>query len=119
MYPSFWNKRVTVIRAPWVAGRGSDLRPDWDNAVEHVVSGCFFAPIATTEDRDHRDAVSLDYVLRGPANLDVLPTDRVRLYVGEKDPNEPDFEVVGAVRRVPSASGKMDHKRIELKVWTG
>lgn len=119
MLPSFWNKRVTVLRAPEVPGRGSDVRRDWANAVEHVVTGCFFTSTATGENNDFRDATSIDYVLRGPANLNIKSTDRVRLYVGPVDPDQPIFQIIGVVRDMPSATGSMDHRKVELQVWEG
>lgn len=119
MLPSFWNKSVTVMRAPKIAGRGDDFRWDWDNAAEHVVTGCFFAVIATGENNDFREGVSTSYVLRMPVTSDVLPSDRVRLSVGEADPAEPIFSIIGTVRYIASATGSQDHKRAELKTWEG
>jgi hypothetical protein len=110
---------VTVLRAPEKTGRGDDTFRDWGNAVEHVVTGCFFTTTGTSENNEFRDATSQDYVLRGPANLDIKSTDRVRLYVGPVDPEKPVFDIVGVVRDVPSATGSMDHRRVDLKVWEG
>lgn len=117
MLPSYWNKSITVLRAPKVAGRGSDFSYDWENATEHVARRCFFATVQTGEDNDFREAISLNYVLRGPANLDLEDGDRVRLYVGAYRPDEPEYQIIGAIRDVPSASGRMDHRRAELQVW--
>jgi hypothetical protein len=119
MLPSFWNLKITVLRAGTVAGRGSDIRSDWSSPTSHVVEGCWYSPGATAEDLDHREATSIDYVLRLPEDADIRSTDRVRLYVGEHDPEEPDFSIVGRVIRVPSPSGGMNHKKVKLIVWEG
>lgn len=119
MLPSFWNKSITVVRASKVPGLGTDTRWDWGNPVTHVVDGCFWATVTTGEDLNHREALMLGYTLRAPKNADIKSSDRIRLYVGEYDPEEPDYEIIGKVRDIPSATGSMDHKRVQLEVWEG
>lgn len=121
MLPSFWNRPITAVRAPLVAGYGDDERRDWREEVttKTVIYRCFYASPSTAENNDNREALMQGYVLYLPPTADLLPTDRVRLYAGTYDSSQPDYSIVGNVLLIPSATGRQDYKEARLEVWKG
>lgn len=107
--PAFATQTLTVLRAGTVSDHGTNV-PDWTAATPHAVTGCSVQPAVGSEDQTNRDAVTITATLYGPADADIVHTDRVQ-YGGVT------YEVNGPVRRW--ASGVLDHIEVSLRAVTG
>ena len=97
--------------------RGDEL-PDWNNTTEHDIAGCSVQPMATEEvhftGRQSstggvaRYAFITRWIVYGPTEADVLPTDRVR-WGGAV------YDVEGQIQRWPSPTGDLNHVAFEIR----
>lgn len=114
MLPSFANQTLTVVRAARRTDRyGNEQVLDWseDAVTLTPVTGCSVQPVDSSEALSAgRDEVVGQRWAFMPAGTDVDALDRVRLPEGGRD-----FEVVGEVQRMPSATGGLDHVYALLK----
>ena len=112
MTRSFYNKTVIRKRAPLVDdGQGGEER-DWSAAVSEDIGGWGVSAGGTDEDESRREGSRVDYVIRGPFDADVHPSDRIVLF-GEE------FEIDGGVLRQPSPTGLAAHSIVRLRRWEG
>lgn len=103
MLPSWCDDTVTVLRAPIVSARGSEVR-DWGSASSHEVAGCSvqYATSASGDVATRAQPVSTTATIYLPPGADVRDGDRVAL-------GGVTFELDGAPLRVRSPFGGRDH----------
>lgn len=112
MLPRWCTDQVTVLRAPTVRERGSEVR-DWANAEAHAVAGCSVQPSNTGSDMDAREGQVTDrWRLYAPPGADVQAGDRIQ-WGGHT------FEVDGAPYQWTSPTGRVSHKQAMLVEWSG
>jgi len=111
MLPSFATQSLTVVRAARVTDRYGNTALDWGDVTLTPVTGCSIQPVDSSEALSPgRDEVVGQRWAFMPAGTDIDALDRVRLPEGGRD-----FEVVGEVQRMPSATGGLDHVYALLK----
>lgn len=111
--PSFARFWIKVKRATRVKDHGS-WYDDWDNPEPtRTIEGCVIFPGVSIEDNDRQDAQQVAFTVLAPVGSDVLASDKIEV---ELEPGL-DLAVHGRPRRIPSASGDLDHVHIELEDW--
>lgn len=112
MLPSFCRDVVTVIRAPLVDRRGTQVR-DWANATSIEIGGCSVQPSQSTRDFDGRTlSVSEEWALYAPPGADIRAGDRVSW-------RGVDYEINGAPMPWESPTGRISHIWARLSEWSG
>jgi hypothetical protein len=108
--PSWCNETVTRLRAPYASDRyGNEASSrDWASATSLSIANCSVQPMVGSEVLVDRDARVHRWILYGPANIDVLPTDRI-VHKGVT------YEVQGDVRHWTGATGNLDNTQLELE----
>lgn len=117
MLHEWCDDTVTVIRAPKIVSRGSEVR-DWDNATEHVIKGCSVQPSASTRDFAGRAEQSkFSFHMFAPPNADIEAGDRIRADVGVN--GELTFEIDGVPYSRKSPTGRVSSVQVDLTIWEG
>jgi hypothetical protein len=113
-----FNQSITRLRAPLLEGRLGSKTRDWPNAAEVVFTGVAVQPRSSREaDTEPRDQVISGWRVysRAGVDLDVLPSDRVRIDTGAV------CEVIGEIARWPHPikPGAVHHVEFDLQRVTG
>ena len=112
MLPSFCRDEVTIMRAPLVDRRGTQVR-DWESAELIPVAGCSVQPSQSTRDFDGRTlSVSEEWALYAPPGADIRAGDRVSWH-------GVDFEINGSPMPWESPTGRISHIWARLAEWSG
>lgn len=112
--PRWWRHTITVLVADRIVERG-DVILDWSNPTRTEYRGCHVQPMAGDEvfvSDGRRNAVVTRWKLFAPPNVVVGALDRVK-YAGTT------YELDGAPRAWPSASGRLDHLEAILQLVEG
>lgn len=79
-----YAEMVTRLRAPFTAdsyavvdGAPASTKRDWDNATELLFDAAVADSGSVEPLLDGREPVDSDFILYGPAGIDILPTDRL------------------------------------------
>lgn len=112
--PSWARETVTRLRAPYIVDRyGNETSTrDWSLAASLDIGGCSVQPMASDETLGDRDARLRRWILYGPANIDVVATDRIS-HKGIT------YEVKGPARNWTGATGNLDNTQLELERLDG
>lgn len=108
--PTWADESVTRIRAPFATDRygNEESTRDWSLATEVTISGCSVQPMIGDEVLGDRDARTHRWILYGPADIDVVPTDRIR-HKGTT------YEVKSDVRHWTGATDNLNNTQMELE----
>lgn len=107
---SFATQTLIRRRAPLVDDGHGNESPDWGHAADVPLPGWSIQPGTTAVDRVNRDGAKVAWTAFGPADADVLATDRF-LVDGDE------YVTDGAPQRW--ATGILDHTVLYLVRWTG
>lgn len=110
MIERFFVHEVEVLRAPSETDRYGDTRPDWAAATATTVSG-WLTSVNTAEVTDGREAISTEWSLSLPADVDIDAADRVRR-------GGATYEIVGDVEAAPTPAGT-HHQVLRLRTVRG
>lgn len=113
MLPSWCQDTITVIRAPWVASRGSKVR-DWAEAATHEVAGCSvqYASTQTSDPAFRAQASATVAAVYCPPGADVEEGDRI-MFEGVT------YELDGAPMAVRSPFGGASHVLLSVTARRG
>jgi hypothetical protein len=109
--PSFARDTITVKRASVIDDRGTQIR-DWDNPVEHTVTGCSVQFRETSTSYDAREAVTVRAVVYMPPDADIETGDMVVF-------DDVEYAIDGAPFLMRSPTGRTSHKKATLVDWRG
>lgn len=112
MMPSFARETVRVTRAPLVESRGTKVR-DWARATTHTLPYCLVTRGGTSGSVDVRESSDMGLNLLCPLRSDIEQGDKVVRKDGTA------WVVVGIPQPNESPTGRLDHKRAQLKKWEG
>lgn len=109
---SYFEQTVTRIRPGEVAVRGTTA-PDWDNASEAEITGCFVEPSSTSLDQDGRVlGLSEGLTLYAPADADIVAGDRIE-FDGQL------YTINGDPKHWTSPTGRVSNMQVPLMRWSG
>lgn len=112
MPPSWFDRTVTVLRAP-IAAYGARSERDWSQASEHSIAECILVrPTSSTDWRNAAEPRAIDKVLIAPHGADIREGDRI-VYGGRT------YEVDGIPEDRESPTGAVSHLRAALVAWSG
>ena len=106
MIERFFVHEVDIVRAPPETDRYGDTRPDWASATSTTVSG-WLTSVNTTEITDGREAISTEWSLSLPADVDIDAADRVQRGAAI-------YEIVGDVEAAATPYGT-HHQVVRLR----
>lgn len=81
MLPSWCAETITVLRAPTVSARGTQVA-DWAHAVPHTVAGCSVQVSSTSMDLDGRTETEQSGIVYAPPGADIKAGDRITAAAG-------------------------------------
>lgn len=112
---SFAHQSIIRVRAALLPRdpRGNQVR-DWAHAPEVPLPGWTVFPGATAELTVGRDSSLIQFTAIGPADADVLPTDRIKLPGSDRT-----YDIDGEPGRWLSPAGGVSSTVLLLKKWEG
>lgn len=116
MLPSWAKDIITVLHAPMIDERGTQIR-DWDHAEKHVIIGCSVQPSTTSTAFDanppRENQVYSQYIVYLPATAQYpVSGDRIEW-------NGDVFSIQGKPMIWNSPTGHLSHKVIYMKHFEG